>query len=59
MFKMEDENYVPLQCCSFTNPITSGGKSDLDNVTLPCESEECGCDCNSCVIQKIMNDMQN
>lgn len=55
MVKLEDGNYVPKECCTFTNPITSGGKSYVDDVELPC-SENCDNNCDSCVIQKIMNE---
>ena len=55
MVKLDDGNFVPEECCSFTNPLTSGGKSEIDDVELPCGSD-CENDCNSCIIQKIMNE---
>mgnify|MGYP003290183745 FL=1 len=55
MIKLEDGNYVPKECCTTTNPRTSGGKSYVDDVELPC-GENCDSDCCSCVIQKIMNE---
>ena len=54
MIKLEDGNYVPKECCTVTNPITSGGNSYVDDVELPC-GENCDKNCDSCVIQKIMN----
>ena len=55
MIKLEDGNYVPKECCTVTNPLTSGGKSYVDDVELPC-GENCDNNCGSCVIQKIMNE---
>lgn len=55
MVKLDNGNFVPEECCSFTNPLTSGGKSEIDDIELPCESN-CENDCDNCTIQKIMNE---
>lgn len=55
MVQLEDGNYVPKDCCTFTNPATSGGKSDIDDVDLPCGAD-CGRDCTKCIVQCVMNE---
>lgn len=55
MIKLEDGAYVPKECCGFTNPLTSGGKSEIDDIDIPCGAD-CGEECGSCVIQKIFNE---
>lgn len=47
-------DWVPKECCSFTNPMTSGGKRYVDDAETPCGS--CDGECSACVIQRIMND---
>lgn len=47
-------DWVPKECCSFTNPITSGGKSYVDDVDMPCVN--CQGICAACVVQMLMND---
>ncbi len=46
--------WVPEECCTMTNPLTSGGESVPDDVEMPCEG--CTGECNECVIQRLMND---
>lgn len=48
-------DYIPKECCSFTNPRTSGGKSVVDDVNMPC-SQGCEDNCKECIIQRILND---
>lgn len=55
MVKLDDGNFVPEECCSFTNSLTSGGKSEIDDIELPCGAD-CENDCDNCIIQKIMNE---
>lgn len=55
MIKDDDGHYVPLECCTMTNPKTSGGVSQIDDIDLPC-GWDCGRDCNGCVIQRIMDE---
>lgn len=55
MIKSDDGHYVPMECCTMTNPGTSGGVSVIDDVDLPCGAD-CGKDCNECVIQRIMDE---
>ena len=60
MIKLEDGDYVPEECCTFGRNFETG-EMEVDDVTL-----SCGCDCSrggtldisceSCVIQKIMNE---
>ena len=60
MIKLEDGDYVPEECCTFGRNFETG-EMEVDDVSLPC-----GCDCSrggnleisceSCVIQKIMNE---
>ncbi|CDB76592.1 putative uncharacterized protein [Blautia sp. CAG:237] len=60
MIKLEDGDYVPEECCTFVRNFETG-EMEIDDVILPC-----GCDCSrggtldisceSCVIQKIMNE---
>ena len=38
-----------------TNPITSRGVSEIDDIDLPCGAD-CGSNCNNCIIQKIMDE---
>ena len=54
MIELEDGSFVPEECCTFTNPLTSDGVSYVDDVDLPCGA---GCFniCDNCIIQKIMN----
>ncbi len=57
MVEFDEGVWVPEECCTMTNPITTCGKSVPDDVELPCEgSESCTGECNECVIQRIMND---
>lgn len=55
MIKNEDGHYVPMECCSMTNPRTSSGVREIDEIDLPCGAD-CGNDCNNCIIQKIMDE---
>lgn len=55
MVKLDDDTYVPRECCTITNPITSGGKSEIDDLVMPC-SADCNWGCSECVIQRIMNE---
>lgn len=60
MIKLEDGDYAPEECCTFGRNFETG-EMEVDDVSLPC-----GCDCSrggtleisceSCVIQKIMNE---
>lgn len=54
MVRDDDGNFVPAECCTYTNPATSGGESQVDDVDLPCL--ECAHDCEKCVMQRIMNE---
>lgn len=55
MVKYED-GYVPEECCTMTNPQTSGGKREPDDVQMPCEGgSACDGECSTCIIQRIMN----
>lgn len=55
MIRDDDGHYIPLECCTMTNPATSGGVGQIDDIDLPC-GLECGRDCNECVIQRIMDE---
>lgn len=55
MVKLEDGVYVPRECCSFTNSFTSSGKSEIDDVNMPCGAD-CDGECSECMVQKIMNE---
>lgn len=55
MIKNDDGHYVPMECCSMTNPITSRGVSEIDDIDLPCGAD-CGSNRNNCIIQKIMDE---
>jgi len=57
MIQLEDGNFVPKDCCTFTNPITSGGKSYIDDINLPCGAD-CSGECEKCIIQHIMNEAE-
>lgn len=51
-----DDAYVPEECCTMTNPRTSGGKCEPDDVRMPCEGgSACDGECSTCIIQRIMN----
>ncbi|MGM9543774.1 MAG: hypothetical protein ACI3T9_02195 [Romboutsia timonensis] len=55
VFDEEQEGYVPEECCTFTNPMTTpSGESEIDDVDMPC----CMCDrqCDKCVVDKIFNE---
>ena len=57
MIKFDENTWVPRECCTMTNPLTSGGESVPDDVHMPCEnSDGCTGECSECVIQKIMNE---
>ena len=48
--------YVPEECCTMTNPRTSGEKCEPDDVQMPCEGgSACDGECSTCIIQRIMN----
>lgn len=55
MVQYPDGCFVPKECCTFTNPVTSGGQSRIDDLDLPC-FEGCEYDCNTCIITKLMNE---
>lgn len=55
MIKLDDETYVPEDWCTVTNPVTSGGKSEVDDVEMLCGGD-CSGDCSSCEVQRIMNE---
>lgn len=55
MVKLDNGDCVPRECCTFTNPLTSGGKIEVDDVELPCGAD-CENVCSKCVIQKLMNE---
>lgn len=54
MIKLEDGNFVPEECCSFSRNFETG-EMEIDDVSLPCGCD-CGHSCENCVIQKIMNE---
>lgn len=54
MVKDDDGHYVPRECCTVTNPRTSGGVSQVDDIELPC-GNNCLFDCDNCIIQRIMD----
>lgn len=53
MVEYEGE-WVPVECCTFTNPLTSGGESYIDDAETPCNN--CDGECSACVIQRVMDD---
>lgn len=55
MIKLDDETYIPRECCTVTNPLTSGGESEIDDIDMPCGAD-CDGECSECVVQKIMNE---
>lgn len=55
MTKIEDGTYVPKEWCSFTNPLTSGGKSEIDCVEMKCYGD-CDGECESCELQQMFNE---
>lgn len=55
MIKLEDGTYIPKESRDFTNPLTSGGSSEMEIVSLPC-GVGCEEECSSCIIQKIFNE---
>lgn len=54
MVKNDDGHYVPLECVTMTNPITSGGLREIDDIDFPCGAD-CNKNCGDCIIQKIMD----
>lgn len=57
MVEFDEGVWVPEECCTMTNPATSGRESVPDDVEMPCEgSESCTGDCDNCIIQIIMNE---
>lgn len=60
MIKLEDGDYVPEECCTFCRNFETS-EMEIDDVILPCGCD-CSCggtldiSCESCVIQKIMNE---
>lgn len=59
IFDEEQGGYIPEECCTFTNPVTTqSGESEIDDVDIPgCTNERCEEDCSKCVIEKIFTDM--
>lgn len=55
MVKNDDGHYIPLECVTMQNPITSGGLSEIDDIDLPCGAD-CDKNCGDCIIQKIMDE---
>ncbi len=55
MIKLEDGTYIPKERRDFTNPLTSGGSSEVEIASLPC-GVGCEEECSSCIIQKIFNE---
>ncbi len=55
MVQMEDGSCVPKEWCGFTNPLTSGGKSEIDDIDMKCFGE-CEGECESCDLQKVFNE---
>ena len=55
MTRVYGNAFVPKECCTFTNPTTSEGKMEIDDINLPC-GNGCNGGCEKCVIQKIMNE---
>lgn len=55
MAKMDDGSFVPKEWCSFTNPLTNGGKSEIDDIDMKCFG---GCDgeCDNCDLLKLFNE---
>ena len=55
MIKLDDNHYIPKECCTVTNPSTSNGKSEIDSIDIPCGAD-CYQDCSKCIIQKVMDE---
>ena len=55
MVKLDDGSYVPEDCCTFTNPVTSHGIVSVDDVNMPC-GMDCHLDCEKCIVQKVFNE---
>lgn len=53
MVEYEGE-WIPEECCTFTNPLTSGGERYIDDAETPCSN--CDQECSECVIQRVMDD---
>ena len=56
MVEFDEGVWVPEECCTMTNPLTSGGESIPDDVEMPCEGSESCTGCGNCIIQIIMNE---
>ena len=56
MIEFDEGVWVPEECCTMTNPLTSGGESIPDDVEMPCEGSESCTGCGNCIIQIIMNE---
>lgn len=52
MIELDDGSFIPRECCTVTNPTTSGGKSVIDDIELPC-----GADCTGST-EKIKETME-
>ena len=57
MVKLDDGSYVPEDCCTFTNPVTSHGVVSVDDVNMPC-GMDCNLDCENCIVQKVFNEYE-
>lgn len=55
MIKLDDGTYIPQEFCSMTNPATSGGISEVDDIEMQC-GNDCIGDCDNCTIQNIFNE---
>lgn len=54
MVKTDENHYVPEEWCSFTNPATSGGISQIDDIDMPCFGD-CNGECEYCDLQQILD----
>lgn len=55
MIKDDDGHYIPRECCTITNPVTSGGESLIDDMDMPC-GNDCEGICENCIVQKIFDE---
>lgn len=55
MIKTEDGLFVLKEWCGFTNPLTSGGKSEIDDIDMKCFGD-CDGECKKCDLQKLFDE---
>lgn len=55
MYEICEGMFVPKECCTFKEPLRSGGEMVADDTGLPC-GDGCSGVCEGCIVQEVFND---